>query len=174
MDDHSVPSEICCCAERKARRSAWIEAINRELRRELAAALSKESPADDVRSPAQKPNTKSRRKSKSRRKVVSRTEFSLLIGPGAELDDKFQAHWSILGHAGPLFTPRCPCRSLPLSAHPLASPRLQVRGDLEDYTLWRSGIKRALKFMGSERKCSTTYVRRMLTPCALRPDQRTT
>lgn len=31
-----------------------------------------------------------------------------------------------------------------------------MRGDLDDYTHWESGISRAIKFMSSARKCPTT------------------
>ena len=42
-----------------------------------------------------------------------------------------------------------------------------MRGD--DYTLWASGIKSAIKFMSSARKCPTRCARRMLTPRDPRP-----
>ena len=51
------------------------------------------------------------------------------------------------------------------SANPCAFPRslltvryphlLQVRGDLEDYSRWKLGILRYVKFMSRERKCPT-------------------
>ena len=74
------------------------------------------------------------------------------VGPRARRDGG-RAGWRLT--TARRLAPRRLSASPLCSAHALTSPRLQVRGDLEDYTLWASGIKSAIKFMSSARKCPT-------------------
>ena len=51
-----------------------------------------------------------------------------------------------------------------------------MRGDLDDYTRWKSGIKKVIKFMSSAHKCPTkcaaqAHTRAPLAPTRLPPDQ---
>ena len=77
-----------------AERLRLLEAEVAELRKESARAVKA---ADPVRSPA----TQSRKRVKrslSRRKRITRTDFVIRLGPGAETEDGFQGAWADLLH----------------------------------------------------------------------------